>query len=223
LTVEINALWYNAVCLAVELATASGDKAFVSEWKNIIPIIEKSFCETFWSDEKGYLADYVDGKYANWAVRPNMMIAASMDFSPLSREQKKLIVSKVKNDLLTTRGLRTLAPEDSAYEGECPETANAYSKAAHQGSVYPFLILPFIKTYLEIHKAGGLSFVKNIIEKFEEEMSENCLGTLSEVYEGNPPHAARGAISQAWNVSAVLKSIALIEATEEESNSIKSI
>ena len=79
------------------------------------------------------------------------------------------------------------------------------------GSVYPFLIYPFVKTYLEIHKAGGLSFVKQIMAGFEEEMSEHCVGTLSELYEGNPPYSARGAISQAWNVGGVLSAMAALE------------
>jgi len=79
------------------------------------------------------------------------------------------------------------------------------------GSVFPFLIYPFVKAYLDIHKAGGLSFVKQIMAGFEEEMSEHCVGTLSEVYEGNPPHTARGAISQAWNVGGVLSATALLE------------
>jgi predicted glycogen debranching enzyme len=223
LAVEINALWYNAVCLALDLATASGDKQFVAEWKELPAIIGKSFLETFWSDKKEYLADYADGSFTDWSVRPNMIIAASQLYTPLSRDQKKLIVSKVKNTLLTSRGLRSLAPEYPAYLGECLETANEYSAAAHQGSVYPYLIFPFLSAYLDIHKAGGLSFVKNIIEKFEEEMSENCIGTLSELYEGNPPHSARGAISQAWNVSGVLNAIALIEHFEENNKNIHSI
>jgi predicted glycogen debranching enzyme len=223
LAVEINAFWYNAVCFALDLAATSGDKQFVAEWKELPAIIGKSFLETFWSDDKEYLADYVDGNFTDWSIRANMISAASLSYSPLSRDQKKLIVSKVKNTLLTPKGLRSLAPEDPAYKGECGETPYEYSASAHQGSVYPYLILPFVKAYLDIHKAGGLSFVKNIIEKFEEEMSENCIGTLSELYEGNPPHSARGSISQAWNVSSVLNAIALIEKFEEENKNIHSI
>jgi glycogen debranching enzyme len=79
------------------------------------------------------------------------------------------------------------------------------------GCVYPFLVYPFVKAYLDIHKAGGLSFIKKIMEGFEEEMSEHCVGTLSENYEGNPPHSARGAISQAWNVGGVLSATSLLD------------
>lgn len=211
LTVEINAAWYNAVCFALELAEAAKDKAFISEWKEWPSVIASSFIETFWNDEKGYLADYVDNGYYDWSVRPNMIIATSFEYSPLSREQKKLVVSLAKNELLTPRGLRTLAPDNPNYKGSFEDNPYQRSAAAHQGSVYPFLIYPFVKTYLEIHKMGGLSFVKQIIEGFEEEMSENCVGTLSEVYEGNPPHNAQGAISQAWNVAGILRTVRLVE------------
>jgi len=211
LTVEINAAWYNAVCFALELAEAARDKTFIGQWSSLPELIAQSFLNTFWSDEKGYLADYVDGDYTDWSVRPNMIFAASFEYSPMSREQKKLIASTVRNELLTPRGLRSLAPKDFHYRGSCVGNANRRSAAAHMGSVYPFLIYPFVKAYLDIHKAGGLSFVKQIMAGFEEEMSEHCVGTLSEIYEGNPPYTARGAISQAWNVGGVLSATSLLE------------
>jgi glycogen debranching enzyme len=140
-----------------------------------------------------------------------MLLAAACAYSPLSREQKKMILSKVRNELLTPRGLRTLAPNDLHYKGNCEGNADQRSATLHMGSVFPFLIYPFVKTYLEVHKAGGLSLLTQIMAVFEEEMSEHCLGTLSEVYEGNPPYTARGAISQAWNVGGVLSAISALE------------
>jgi len=211
LAVEINAAWYNAVCFALELAESARDKSFTSEWSTLPELIAKSYMETFWSDKEGYLADYVDGDYTDWSVRPNMIFAVGFNYSPLSREQKKLIISKVRNELLTPRGLRSLAPQDYNYKGSCEGDPDTRSAAAHMGSVYPFLIHPFVKGYLDIHKAGGLSFVNQIMAGFEEEMSEHCMGTLSELYEGNPPYTARGAISQAWNVGAVLSALSVLE------------
>jgi len=210
-TVEINAAWYNAVCFALELAESAKDKAFISQWSFLPELIAQSFLDTFWNDEKGYLADYVDGDYVDWSVRPNMIFAASLEYSPLTREQKKLIISTVRNELLTPKGLRSLAPKDYHYKGSCVGNSSNRSAAAHMGSVYPFLIYPFVKAYLDIHKAGGLSFVKQVIAGFEEEMSEHCVGTLSEVYEGNPPHTARGAISQAWSVGGVLSATSALD------------
>jgi len=215
--VEINSAWYNAVCFALELAESAKDKAFINEWSAFPELIATSFLETFWSDDHCYLADYVNGDYKDWSVRPNMIFAAGLSHSPLSREQKKMIVSKVRNELLTPRGLRSLAPNDLQYKGSCVGSPDQRSASVHMGSVYPFLIYPFVKTYLEIHKAGGLSFVKQIMAGFEEEMSEHCVGTLSEVYEGNPPYTARGAISQAWNVGGVLSALAVLEKFGEPS------
>ena len=209
--VEINAAWFNAVCFALELAESAQDKAFTSEWSSYPELIANSFRNLFWNEDEGYLADYADGNYVDWSVRPNMIFAASFEYSPMSREQKKLIISKVRNELLTPRGLRSLAPKDYNYKGSCEGNADNRSASIHMGSVFPFLIYPFVKAYLDIHKAGGLSFVKQIMAGFEEEMSEHCVGTLSEVYEGNPPHTARGAISQAWNVGGVLSATALLE------------
>ncbi len=221
MTVEINAAWYNAVCFALQIAGASGDKSFVKEWKELPAQIGESFLSLFWCEEKNQLADCVDGDFTDWSIRPNMLLAVSFDFSPLSRVQKKIIISTVRNKLLTPVGIRTLTPEDASYKGFSGERADDYSEAAHQGTAYPFLIYPFVKTYLEIHKAGGLSFAKNCLEGFKNEMSENCIGTLSEAYEGNPPHTAKGSISQAWNVAAVIMATSLIEKFEDE-NRIKS-
>jgi predicted glycogen debranching enzyme len=214
LAVEVNAAWYYAVCYAIELAEAAEDTAFLEKWSALPELIAKSFIETFWDDEKGYLADYVDGDFKDWSVRPNMIFATYLDRSPLSREQKKMIVSKVKKELLTPKGLRTLSPKNPAYKGVCEGDEVKRSAAAHQGCVYPFLIAPFIKSYLSIHKAGGLSFVKDIMEGFKEEMTEHCIGTISEIYDGNPPHSARGAISQAMNVGAILSAIAFLDSNE---------
>ena len=209
--VEINVAWYNAVCFALELAETAKDKAFIAEWSSLPSLISESFITMFWDEEKGYLADYVDDNHKNWAVRPNMIYAASFDYSPLSREQKKSLISKVRNELLTPRGLRSLAPKDYNYKGSCIGNSETRSNAIHMGSIFPYLIYPFVKAYLDIHKAGGLSFVKQIMDNFEEEMSEHCVGTISEVYEGNPPYTARGAISQAWNVAGVLSATSLVE------------
>jgi len=216
LTVELNAAWYNAVSSALELAEAANDMEFFDEWKNYPTIIGESFLRTFWDEERGYLADYLDNDFVDWSVRPNMVIATSFEFSPLSREQRKSIVSIAKNELLTTKGLRTLSPNHPDYKGTFEDKGDIRAAAAHQGSVYPFLIFPFMKTYLDIHKRGGLSFALQIMEGFMEEMSVNCVGSISEVYEGNPPFTAQGAISQAWNVGGILAAAALLEKYEEQ-------
>lgn len=202
--VEVNALWYNAVCFALELAEASGDKSFVKQWGEMPKQIADSFMSEFWSDETKYLADYVDCDYKDWSVRPNMVIAAAMEYTPLDKEKQKEILSLAKKQLLTPRGLRSLSPQDPFYEGICAGSVAERERAVHQGTVWPWLSMFFVEVYIKIHKRGGIPFVKRLIEGFEDEMTEHCIGTIPENYNGNPPHKGKGAISQAWNVAAII-------------------
>ena len=209
--VEVNALWYNAINLSLELAEAEDDKEFIKEWKDLPPLVAKSFVELFWSENRQYLADCIDGDYIDWSIRPNMLIAAALEFSPLDREKQKAVLSAVKRELLTPRGLRTLSPRDQNYQGCYQGDIRERELTVHQGTVWPWFVSFFVETYLKIHKRGGLPFVKKIIEGFEEEMTEHCIGTISEIYNGNPPHKGKGAISQAWSVAALIRANKLLE------------
>ncbi|MGQ8336070.1 amylo-alpha-1,6-glucosidase [Sunxiuqinia sp. A32] len=213
--VEVNALWYNAICFALELAQAENDKEFVKEWEGFPSLIAKSFVSEFWNDELEYLADYVNGDYKSWDIRPNMVIAAAMEYSPLDREKQKCILSIAKKELLTPRGLRSLSPRNPEYEGLCEGNVAEREKTIHQGTVWPWLISFFVEGYLKIHKRGGLPFVKRIIEDFEAEMTEHCVGTIPEMYNGNPPHKGKGAISQAWSVAGVIRAYRMVSNFEE--------
>lgn len=209
--VEINALWYNAVCYAIKIADSAGNKEFVEEWKPIKKKIKKSFVEIFWDEKKGYIADCADEIFTDWPVRPNMVIAAALEYSPLSEEQKKSVLSLAKKQLLTPRGLRTLSPDHPSYHGVIEGSPDERELAVHQGAVHPWLVQFFAEGYLKIHKRGGLPYIKKLIEGFGEELVEHCIGTISETYNGNPPHRAKGAISQAWNVAAVVYVNKLVE------------
>ncbi|MBN1820889.1 MAG: glycogen debranching enzyme family protein [Prolixibacteraceae bacterium] len=214
MAVEINALWYNAVVFATELAEQANDHHFLMEWEGITEKIKDSFLESFWKEEAGYLADYIDGDYIDMSVRPNMVIATALDFSPLKREQKKHILSVCRNQLLTPRGLRTLSPENPKYKGVIEGNQEEREKCAHQGAVYPWLIRFFVEGYLKVHSRGGVHFIKKLMESFEDELSEHCIGTLSEAYNGNPPHRAKGAVSQAWNVASVVSAYKMVQEYE---------
>ena len=209
--VEINALWYNAICFCLELAKEAKDNKFTKEWKDMPSLIADSYVKTFWSEEKGYLADYVDGNYKDWSVRPNQVIAAALDYSPIEDDIKRALLDKVEQELLTPRGLRTLSPKNEnyigIYEGDQPTRDNAY----HNGTVWPWLLEPFCRAYLNIHKKSGISLVQKIYNGFEEEMTKHGVGTIAEIYDGDPPHQAKGAISQAWSVAALLRINKMIE------------
>lgn len=215
LPVEINALWFNAICFSLDLADIVGDNQFIEQWKDWVNKVGSAFLNTFWNNTHSHLADVVKDGKQDWSIRPNMVIAAAMDYTPLSREQQKMIISTAKKSLLTKRGLRTLSPEHLHYKGNVVGGPNERESAAHQGAVWPWLIQFFVEAYLKIHKRGGVSFVNQIMESFEEEMSENCIGTMSEMYDGNPPHAGKGAISQAWNVAGVVYATDLIQKYKE--------
>ena len=210
LAVEVNALWYNAVCQAV-LWSEKADPSFYKSWKNKPELIKASFVEQFWNQEKGYLADYIRGDYKDFSVRPSQVIAVSVDHSPLTADMKKSILDVVQGELLTPRGLRSLSPKNEAYKGICDGNEAKRDSAYHQGTVWPWLLEHFAQGYLAVHKNSGISMARRLFDGFEEVMSKNGIGSISEIYDGNPPHEARGTISQATGVAALLRINEMIE------------
>ena len=148
-------------------------------------------------------------------MRPNQVIATAMQYTPLKEEIRKGILSRVRHELLTPRGLRTLTPTHPDYKGIYAGNQIDRDLAYHQGSAFPWLLGFFVEGYLRIHGKGGLSFIKNLYNGFEPEMTEHGLCTISEIYDGDPPHKPAGAISQAWSVAALLTMHDLIEHYEK--------
>ncbi len=202
--VEVNALWYNAICQALKWADGR-DQSFVNSWANLPALIKGSFNLHFWSEEKGYLADYINDSYKDFSVRPSQVMAVALDHSPLTLDMKKSILDVIEGELLTPRGLRTLSPKNEAYKGSLEGDQEKLSRAYHQGAVWPWLLEHFAKGYLEVHKKTGQNLVVRIYEGFEEDLSNWGIGSISELYDGNPPHLARGAISQATGIAALLR------------------
>jgi predicted glycogen debranching enzyme len=216
--VEINALWYNAVCACLGWARDAKDTKFIKAWKDLPEKISQSFISTFWDEKKGYLADYTDGDFKDFSVRPNQIIAAALDFTPISKDMKKSIIDIVARYLLTPKGLRTLSPKDEKYNPYYEGDQNTRNAAYHQGTVWPWLLEHYVKAYLDLHKAGGLSAVKKLYHGFEEDMLMHGIGSISEIYDGDPPHTPRGSISQAWSVASVLRIGEMIEKLESETS-----
>jgi predicted glycogen debranching enzyme len=210
--VEINALWYNAVCFALEMASDAKDRKFVKEYEKLPDLIKNSFLETFWDENKGYLADYVnDREGKNMFQRPNMVIAVSLPFSMLEKDQMKKVLDIADKELVTIRGLRTLSPRNPLYKGVCRGNQEQRDSAYHQGTVWPWLLGPFCEGWLKVYNRQGVQRVKSLIYGLEEVMSEHGITTISEIYDGDPPHSPQGAISQAWSVSEVLRIIDILE------------
>jgi len=208
--VEVNALWFNAVSFALKLAKMTGDKAFVKEWTSLPVLIADSFIKEFWDEDKGYLADCVPSSGKNWFIRPNMVIAAAMDFSPLNKEMKKSVLNVAQKQLLTPVGLRSLSPRNLLYEGLCSGCAEIREKEVFQGTSWPWLIQFFAEGYISIYKKDKCAEIKNIVDDLGEKMSNYCLGTIAEMYDGNPPYNQGGAGSQAWSVGSLIRTYKMI-------------
>lgn len=213
--VEINALWYNAICYTLGLAQKCEDTKFVKEWQDMPEKVRDSFIRVFWNEERNYLADFVNGGGQNLFVRPNQVIACSLEYSPLTDNMKRGVLDVVKSMLLTPKGLRTLAPRNTLYEGTYEGDQATRDQAYHQGTVWPWLIGPYIEANLRLYGQVFTKTAKEILAGFEEDMTVYGLCSIGEIYDGNPPYAPNGCISQAWSVGEILRSMAMIKRYEK--------
>ena len=208
--VEFNALWYNALCFCASLAATVGEEDSQQKLLAQAEKTKQAFLDTF-LNEYGYLYDYVDGNMMDWSVRPNMIFAVAFDYSPLSQDQKKQVLDICTRELLTPKGLRSLSPKSGGYNPVYvgPQTQRDY--AYHQGTAWPWLGGFYMEASLKLYKRTRLSFIERQMVGYEDEMSSHCLGTISELFDGNPPFAGRGAISFAMNVAEILRALELLE------------
>lgn len=213
--VEINALWYNAIQFCIELARIKKDNHFIQEWEEIAKDFPAVFKETFWSKEMGYLADYVDGEYKNFQVRPNMVIVTSLPYCPISEKIKQLILKKTMEELLTDKGLRTLTPQDPEYKGFYKGTQAERDAAYHQGTSWPWLLGPFAEGLLAVYQKDAIPFLEKMLYNFDTCMKDYGLSTIAEITDGSPPYRPNGCISQAWSVAAVLQIKWLLDKEKE--------
>lgn len=205
--VEFNALWYNALCFHKEL-----DESVSPKVDRLITALELSFPATF-VNQYNYLFDYVDSSpNQDWSVRPNMVIALACPYSPLTRVQKRGVLDIVTKELLTPKGLRSLSPKSEGYRPNYIGPQYERDLAYHQGPVWPWLTGMYLKAYLDLFGRGGVSFAERTLISMEEEISLHCIGTISELFDGNPPFAGRGAISFLMSIASIL---AVIEKLKE--------
>ena len=207
--VEINALWYNALRFVADLSSQTGDSYFSDNLTSYADKVKENFSPVFWNGF--YLYDFVSGDYRELSVRPNMLWAVSLKYSPLENRQKKSIVDISTKELLTPKGLRSLSPKSQNYHGNCDGNQGDRDQTAFQGAVWPWLIGTYLEAYLNVYKNSGYSFAERTLIGFEEEMYSGCIGTLSEMYDGNPPFKGRGGISYAMNVAEVLRVLKILK------------
>jgi predicted glycogen debranching enzyme len=197
--VEFNALWYNALKFYKEL----NNDVPMDRIDRLIASLDVSFPATF-VNKYNYLFDYVDGPSLDWSVRPNMVIAVSCVYSPLTKAQKRSVIDIATKELLTLKGLRSLSPKSGGYRPNYVGPQYDRDMSYHQGTVWPWIMSMYISTYLDLFGRAGLSFVERSLISMEEEMSHHCIGTISELFDGTPPFTGRGATSFLMNLSAVL-------------------
>lgn len=203
--VEVNALWYNAVCYALELAKDAKDKTFLSEWGTMPETIAESFNQIFWIESEKYLADYANHTHQNTEVRPNQLLACALDYSPLTEKRQRKVLAIITQELLTPKGLRSLSPESPRYEGESVGNVFVRDKASFNGSVHPWFVGFYVEANLKLFGDTYIPDGKAFLENFEEEINTHGVGLISAIYDGNPPFNPRGCISNAKNVAEILR------------------
>jgi predicted glycogen debranching enzyme len=205
--VEIQALWYNALCVLAELAEHFGDKANHKRFTQLAARARRSFNAVFWNEAAGCLYDVVDGEERDAALRPNQIFAVSLPHTMLTQARAKQVVAAVESALLTPYGLRSLAPTDPQYRpryaGDIPSRDGAY----HQGTIWAWLMGPFITAYLKVNRQSvkAQRQAQQWLAAFNEQLCEAGLGQVSEIFDAAPPHQARGCIAQAWSVAELLR------------------
>ena len=207
--VEINALWYNALCFVGELVGETGNNNLAETLQTLAEQTGKSFIDTF-LNEYGYLLDYVDGNMMDWSVRPNMIFTVAFDYSPLDARQKKGVLDVVTKELLTPKGLRSLSPKSGGYNPNYVGPQMQRDYAYHQGTAWPWLAGFYFEAYLRIYKMSALGFIERQLIGYEDEMVSHCIGSIPELFDGNPPFKGRGAVSFAMNVAEILRVLYLL-------------
>ncbi|HYP54139.1 MAG TPA: amylo-alpha-1,6-glucosidase [Pyrinomonadaceae bacterium] len=207
--VEIQALWYNALRTMEEFAREFGLVADEGKYAGMASRARDSFNVQFWNEEADCLYDVVDGTARDASLRPNQIFAVSLRHSMLSAEQARFVVDAVEREMLTPYGLRSLAPSDPQYSGRYSGGPAERDAVYHQGAVWAWLIGPFVTAYLKVHgrTPETLGRARNMLAPLVAHLKEACLGHVSEIFEGDAPHAPRGAAAQAWSVAELLRTL----------------
>lgn len=211
--VEFNALWYNAQKFYEQMLRFRGgeeNEALANRMAERAAQTGASFVNTF-LNEHGYLFDYVDGAMADWSVRPNQLLGIALDYSPLDMRQRKSVLDICTRELVTPKGIRSLSPKSGGYTPLYVGTQAQRDQAYHQGTAWPWLTGFYLEAYLKVYKMSGLNYIERQLIGFEEEIFYHCLGTIPELFDGNPPFSGRGAVSLAINVSGILRAMHIFE------------
>ena len=208
--VEVNALWYNCLMFSAEICRSVNDNEAGEICETLAAKAKQGFLDTF-LNLHGYLLDYVDGSMMDWSVRPNMIFPVAFDYSPLDQKQKKTILDLCTKELLTPKGLRSLSPKSGGYNPMYVGPQQQRDYAYHQGTAWPWLGGFYMEACLRVYGRSKVGFVERQLVGYEEELFYHCIGTIPELFDGNPPFHGRGAISFAMNVAEIMRVVKLLD------------
>lgn len=204
--VEINALWYHAICLMADRMEPHREEA-AARYRQLASQVRGSFLATFWGNEEYGLHDVVRDGWQDISVRPNQIIAVSLAHSPLNASQQRTVLDVVTRELLTPYGLRTLSPSHPSYHGRYEGGMFERDQAYHQGTVWAWLIGPYAEAYLRVHNwsAEAKRLMREQLSALVTHLDDAGLGSINEIFDGDPPHRPHGSIAQAWSVAELLR------------------
>jgi predicted glycogen debranching enzyme len=203
--VEINALWYNAVAIYEQLLQTIGRKKEAETFQTLAEKIIKRFVQVFWNPEDGYLFDVVDDEKRDGTIRPNQILAISLPFALLGRNRARQLLKVVEDHLLTPVGLRSLSPQDPAFNPKYQGNAYQRDAAYHQGTVWAWLLGPYLTALVKVRGKTGQKQGLKLVQTIQNHLSKSGIGQISEIFDGDDPHVPRGCIAQAWSVAEILR------------------
>jgi glycogen debranching enzyme len=207
--VEIQALWYNALCVMADLAARFGQTEQQKKYSGMASQARETFNRIFWNSSAQCLYDVVSDGLPDSSIRPNQIFAASLHHSMLPADRARAVVATVERELLTPVGLRTLSPTDPQYRANYSGNQHDRDSAYHQGTVWPWLVGPFISAYVQVNGGTPESrrCARDLLRGIEQHLTEAGLGQISEIFDGDAPHHPRGCIAQAWSVAEILRAL----------------
>jgi predicted glycogen debranching enzyme len=207
--VEIQALWYNALCIMQDLAGTFGEEEEQKRYRGMGTVASWSFNRQFWNEQSGCLYDVTNGAPPDPSIRPNQIFAVSLKHSMLSAERARAVVEKVQEHLLTPYGLRSLAVSDPQYRGRYAGGPTERDGAYHEGTVWPWLMGPFITAHVKVngHSEAARRQAGEWLATLRAHIADGGLGHISEIFDGDAPQLPRGCIAQAWSVAEILRAL----------------
>jgi predicted glycogen debranching enzyme len=222
--VEIQALWYSALRTMADFSQRLDDRSAAKKYQSLAAKAKTSFNALFWNESAGCLYDVVNVNDRDDSIRPNQVLAASLEHTMLSKQKAASILDVVERELLTPYGLRTLAPGDPQYRGRYEGGPQQRDSAYHQGTVWPWLLGPWIAACLKVRPRTQKNLVRAAerLQPLKQHLTDAGLGQISEIFDGDPPHEPKGCIAQAWSVSEILRALVAIgKATQTQKKADK--